>query len=260
MVKEVAICGDSFACGLGIETKYCFEKSFGSLVAESLAASYKIYARGGCCNYIIFLQVQKVIEDYKHKEKPLVLVSTTNHSRFTFPSDHVTNAYNNYTLEDVEYHLHEPYCDRDGWDRREIPFKTNKTPKLISETISNFIHFASGSGPNLAYLFKNVNEKFSAIKTFYEELYDDSIKQTNDTGLILMMHMMLKEAGFPHLILSPNQDQNRFIDKQNFLLNDWGVYSRMYPDIYKSGHCDERGHVLVSDKIIKKIKNELPIR
>lgn len=256
MVKEVAICGDSFACGSGIDSKYCFERSFGSLVAGSLSVPYKIFARSGCCNYVIFLQVKKVIEEYKHKEKPLVLISTTNHSRFTFPSDHVTKAYNNYTLEDVEYHLHEPYCDREGWHRRDIPFKPSKTPKLISETISNFIHFASGEGPNLAYLFKDVDAKFSAIKTFYEELYDDSIKETNDTGLILMMHMMLKEEGFPHIIMSPNQHQNRFIDKENFLLNDWGVYSRKYPDNGKSGHCDERGHVEVANNIIEKIKNQ----
>jgi hypothetical protein len=254
MVTEVAICGDSFACGSGIDTKYCFERSFGALVADSLDASYKIYARSGCCNYIIYLQVQKVIEDYKHKDKPLVLISTTNHSRFTFPSDHVTKSYNNYTLEDVEYDLHEPYCDREGWHRRDIPFKPSKTPKLISETISNFLHFASGDGPNLAYLFKDVDTKFAAIKTFYEELYDDSIKQTNDTGLILMMHVMLKEAGFPHVIMSPDQHQNRFIGKENFLQNDWGVYSRKYPDKGNSGHCDERGHVEVAEKIIHHIE------
>lgn len=254
MVTSVAVCGDSFACGSGMDTKHCFERSFGSLVAELLDVPYKIYARSGCCNYVIYLQVQKIIDDYKRKDKPLVLVSTTNHSRFTFPSDHVTKAYNNYTLEDVEYDLHEPYCDREGWHRRKIPFQTSNTPKLISETISNFLHFASGDGPNLAYLFKDVDTKFAAIKTFYEELYDDSIKQTNDTGLILMMHMMLKEAGFSHVIMSPDQHQNRFIDKQNFLLNDWGVYSRMYPDKGNSGHCDERGHVLVADKIIEKIK------
>lgn len=257
MVKEVVVCGDSFACGSGIESKYCFERSFGSLVAQALDSSYKIYARSGCCNYIIYLQVQQAIADYKHKEKPLVLISTTNHSRFTFPSDHVTKAYNNYTLADVEYHLHEPYCERDGWHRREIPFKASKTPKLISETISNFLHFSSGDGPNLEYLFKDVQTKFSAIRTFYEELYDDSIKQTNDTGLILMMHMMLKEADFPHVIMSPDNYQNRFIDKKNYLSNDWGVYSRKYPDVNKSGHCDERGHVEVAEKLIKHIERDI---
>ena len=255
MVKEVAVCGDSFACGLGIESKYCFERSFGGLVAESFDVPYKIYARSGCCNYIIYLQVQQVIEDYKNKDKPLVLVSTTNHSRFTLPSDHVTESYNNYTLADVEYHLHEPYCARDSWHRREIPFKPNKTPKLISETVSNFLHFTTGDGPNLAYLFKDVDTKLAAIKTFYEELYDDAIKQTNDTGLILMMHMMLKEAGFSHVIMSPNTHQDRFIDKKNYLHNDWGVYSRKYPDSGRSGHCNERGHIEVSQKIIKHIKN-----
>lgn len=257
MVKDVVICGDSFACGSGMAPKHCFERSFGSLVAEAMDASYKIYARGGCCNYVIYLQVQKVIQDYMHKEKPLVLISTTHHSRFTIPSDHATATFTNYTLEDVEYNLHQPYSIHDGIHRREIPFKSDKPPKLISETISNFFHFSSGEGPNLEYLFKDVSAKLSAMKIYYKELYDDSIKHTNDTGLILMMHMMLKEAGFPHVILTPNPHNDRFIDKKNYLENDWGVYSRKYPDPNNSGHCDERGHVQVAEKIIKHIERDV---
>lgn len=257
MVKQVVVCGDSFACGSGMEASHCFEKSFGALVADELNVPYKIYARGGCCNYVIYLQVKQAIEDFGGKEKPLVLISTTHHSRFTFPSDHVTNAYNNYTLADVEYHLHEPYSVHCGLDRREIPFTPSKEPKLISETLSNFFHYQSGEGPNLKYLFKDLDAKLAAIKTFYAELYDDSIKQTNDSGLILMMHMMLKDAGFPHVIMTPNNHSDRFIDKKNYLQNDWGVYSRKYPDPRNSGHCDERGHIQVADKIIKHIESNV---
>lgn len=253
MVTRVAICGDSFACGIGMPFDHCFEKSFGSLVASHFNVPYNIYARGGCCNYVIYLQVKKVIEDYKHKEKPLVLITTTNHSRFIIPSDHAGSGYNNYTLEDVEYNLHEPYSDRCHEFARPLPFTPSKKPKLVSETVSNLIYFIKGKAPNLKYLFSDVSRKLAAVKTYYEELYDDEIKQTYDTGLILMMHMLLKEAGFPHLIMTANRHDDRFINAENYMHNDWGYYSRTYPDTMGSGHCTEQGHTLVAEKIIEKV-------
>ena len=254
MVNEIVVCGDSFGCGIGLPFKHCFEKSFGGLISQQYNVPHTVYARSGCCNYVIYLQVKKVIEDYKHKDKPVVLVTTTNHSRFVFPSDHADSGYNNYSLEDVAYTLHEPYSGREHVYKRPLPFTPKSKPKLVSETVSNFVYYFKGKAPNLEYLFSNVKEKLSAIKSFYEELYDDSIKQDYDSGVILMMHMMLKEAGFPHVIMSPNPHQDRFIDKKNYLQNNWGTYSQKYPDVMGSGHCDEQGHIEVAEKIIKHIE------
>jgi hypothetical protein len=253
MVNEIVVCGDSFACGIGLPFSSCYEKSFGGLVSQHYKVPHTVYARSGCCNYVIYLQVKKVIEDYKHKNKPFVLVTTTHHSRFVFPSDHAGSGYNNYSLEDVVYTLHEPYSGRESGLIRPMPFTPNPKPKLVSETVSNILYYLAGKAPNLEYLFSNVKNKLSAIKTFYEELYDDSIKQDYDSGIILMMHMMLKENNIPHLIMSPNEYNDRFISKENYFHNNWGEYSRKYPDRMGSGHCDERGHVEVAKKLIKTI-------
>jgi hypothetical protein len=257
MVTDVIVCGDSFGCGSGIDPETCFEQSFGSLVAAKYNLPYKIYARSGCCNYIILLQVQKVIEDYRRQRDkiPLVLITTTHHSRFVIPTDHAGTGYNNYTLEDVDYTLYEPYHVNSDY-RREIPFTTKGKPKLISETISNFNYYYEGNANNLEYLFSNVKNKLSAIDTYYKEIYDDSIKQTYDAGLILQMHHLLKEANFPHIIMSANTHQERFIDQKNYLNNNWGIYSQKYPDKYRSGHCDERGHREVADAIISKLEEK----
>lgn len=254
MVKEIVVCGDSFACGIGLSPRTCFEDSFGGLVAKYFKVPFTVLARSGCCNYVIYLQALKVVEDYKHKEKPLVLITTTNHSRFIFPSDHADSGYNHYTLEDVEYDLHEPYSKRDQQNRRPLPFEPNSKPKLVSETVSNVMYYLDGKAPNLEYLFTDVKSKFSAIKNYYEELYDDEIKQTYDTALILMMHNCLKEASIPHLIMTPTEHNDRFIDRENYLFNNWGYYAQKYPDKMGSGHCDERGHKEVAEKIIDRIE------
>lgn len=256
MVNEIVVCGDSFGCGIGLPYNRCFEDSFGGLIAKHYNVPHTVYARSGCCNYVIYLQVKKVIEDYKHKQKPFVLITTTNHSRVIVPSDHSKNEFNTYTLEDVEYTLHEPYSGRESGNKRPLPFTPKTKPKLVSETVSNIFHYTNGHTPNLEYLFSNVKNKLHAIKTFYEEIYDDSIKQDYDTSLILMMNVMLKEVDIPHLIMSSNQHNDRFVDTKNYFYNNWGQYSQKYPDTMGSGHCDERGHVEVANKIINRIEGQ----
>lgn len=255
MVNEIVVCGDSFACGIGIPFKYCFEKSFGGVLAEHYNVPHTVYARSGCCNYVIYLQVKKVIEDYRHKKTPLVIISTTNHSRSVFPTDNTDNStYVDYKLEDVEYTLHEPYSGMEYQYRRSLPFVPNPKPKLASETVSNVLYYLGGSAPNLSYLFSNLKNKLSAIKVFYEELYDDSIKQNYDSGIILLMHKLLEENNIPHIILSSNDHHDRFIDPKNYMHNDWGHYVRKYPDNLGSGHCDERGHSEVAYNLIPRIE------
>lgn len=253
MVKEIIVCGDSFGCGSGIPVETCFESSFGGQTAEHFNVPLNVYARSGCCNYVIYLQVKQVIEDYRAKEKPFVLITTTNHSRFCFPID-TTSGYVNYTLADVDYNSYLPYAEHTGLGRRPKPLEKFNEPKLVSETISNVLHFLEKNANNLAKLFVKLKPKLETVKAYYRDLYDDEIKQTYDHGLILMMHHELKEAGIPHLIMSPDEYRDRHIDKENYFYNNWGYYSQKYPDIYGSGHCTEEGHLEVANKIIKRIE------
>ena len=254
MVTRVAVCGDSFACGVGLPLATAFEESFGGLVANHFNVPQEVYARSGCCNFVIYLQVKKVIEQYaSKKEKPLVLITTTNHSRFIFPIGD-TFDYKNYTLEDVDYLSYMPYSDVTGENRRLLPFKPHKEPLLISETISNVMWYLKHKTENLGKLFTLISDKLPAVKRYYEQLYDDSVKQTYDNALIMNMHLELKHAGFEHIIIHPQHHPVRFIDTKHLLISDWGNYSRMYPDVSGSGHCDERGHIAVSKAIISKLE------
>lgn len=253
MVKEILVCGDSFGCGMGIPIESCFEASFGGQIAEHFSVPLNVYARSGCCNYVIYLQIQQVITDYRPKEAPFVLVTTTNHSRFCFPID-TTQGHVGYTLADVDYDSYTPYAEHTGAGRRPKPLENFNKPKLVSETISNVMHFLEQDASNLENFFTSIKTKLETVEKYYKELYDDEIKQTYDQSLILLMHSELKEAGIPHLIMSPNEYRDRFINKENYFYNNWGYYSQKYPDLYGSGHCTEEGHMEVANKIIKRIE------
>lgn len=254
MVNQIVVCGDSFGCGLGINESCDFERSFGGVVSSHFNIPFKIYARPGCCNYVIYLQVQKVISEYRlGNYNPFVLITTTNHARFTFPSDHSTGAFTNYIIEDVDYSNYMPYSEISK-HRRELPFEFNNPPKLVSDTIGNIMHHIGDPDSSLGPMFKDIRYKAKAIKLFYEYLYDDSIKQLYDYSLILMMHKCLNEVEIPHIILDYSTYHCKFIDKKNFLQSDWGKMCSKYPDKINSGHCDERGHNEVAQLIIDKIE------
>jgi hypothetical protein len=256
MVTSVSVCGDSFGCGSGLPDRTCYENSFGGLVADSLKVPLKVYARPGCCNFVISLQVKKIIEQQQYtKNKPLVLITATHHSRFVMPIDNGLN-YQKYDLSDVDYMRYHPYAATHNKTPRPLEFELSKKPKLLSDTVSNFIWYTEKGADNLGYLFKEIQFKLGAAKTYIAEIYDDSIKQEYDTALILKMHLDLKHAGIPHLIMSPNTHDFQVMDAKNFFENNWGYYSQKYPDKIGSGHCNEIGHRQVADKLIEKIRNE----
>lgn len=257
MVNEILVCGDSFGCGSGLPEETAFENSFGGKVAEHFDVPLKVYARGGCCNYVIYLQVKKIVEQYKNSLiKPFVLITTTHHSRFTFPSDSNTE-HSNYSISDVDYLNYHPYSKTTPETCRKLPpFELNKNPKLVSETVSNIVYYLKGEVPNLKYLFTRIARKLNSVKMYYADLYDDEIKHSYDDGIILLAHNELKAAGIDHLIMTPERERHKFIDKENFFFNDWGYYSRKYPDNVGSGHCNEIGHMEVAKLLIERIKGK----
>jgi hypothetical protein len=249
MVTHIATCGDSFGCGAGLTDDSCYEKSFAGVVAEKFNLPQRVYARSGCCNFTIYLQVKKIIEQASHDKsyRPLVLITTTFHERLIFPTD---NGFKFKTpdLADVEYLSYVPYVD----NKRPLEFKTN-TSRLSSETVSNIQHYQTGNAPNLARLFANVNkQKLNAIGQYYLYLFDTGIKKDYDEALFVTMHMMLESANLPHVIMACYPPL--VIPAKNAMHNDWGFYSKNYPDEQGSGHCNEVGNLKVGNEVISHIE------
>ncbi len=256
VIDSVAICGDSFACGSGMPLDRCFEDSFGGKVASELNLPLRMYARSGACNFTIYLQVKKVVEQINTKSiKPVVLISLTNHSRLIFPIDS-TKTSNKIDLSNVEYLSYTPYSDTAVPNRRKPDFDLDESPNLRSETISNLNLCLAGSFLLNSKSFKSImDRKWTAIRYYFEELYDDQIKQEQDIAIAHMMHNLLKEANAPHVIFGFGRHSFRFVDIKNFAEVHWGEISLKYPDRAGSGHCDERGHQIVADRLLGKIRD-----
>jgi hypothetical protein len=253
----IAVCGDSFATGSGLPPENCYEDMFGGIISKTLNLPMKVYARSGCCNFSIFLQVKKIIEQFHLKEHtPLVIVSLTHHSRLLFPIDG-TKLEINLNLSNLDYLNYHPYSEA-SQPRRPLEFKLDKDPQLISETISNIGLCLSGHHMAPGDQFVNIMErKWEALRLYFEELYDDGIKREYDNALALMMHNMLVETNLPHVIMGFGKYIHRFIDQKNFADIHWGSICLNHPDRQGSGHCDETGHMIVANTLLPICQEQL---
>jgi len=253
MLTHIATCGDSFGCGMGLPDATTFEDSFAGVIAKHFNLPQEVYARSGCCNFTIYLQVKKIIErvNADPNYKPFVLITTTFHERLIFPLDEGWK-YKEPDLADVEYLSYTPYHEHIV-PRRTLPFTLNPESRLITETISNISHFMAGNAHGLGMLFKKVNEdKFKAINSYFTELFDTAVKKAYDEALFVVMSGLLTQHNIPHLI--GGWVMPKLIPEKNRIENDWGYYTKRWPDPRGSGHCDETGNRLVGEEWIKHIE------
>jgi hypothetical protein len=253
MVTHIAVCGDSFGVGMGLPDKTCFEDNFSGVVANKFNLPQRVYARSGCCNFTIYLQVKKVIEQVERDNayNPLVVITTTFHERFVFPLDDGFK-YVNPDLSQIEYKAYPPY-NGGTTPCRELAFNINKDSRLITETISNIQHFQCGTAPGIADLFVKVNkDKFNAIAQYYTELFDTGVKKEYDESLFVTINALLTYHNIPHVIMGFHLPQ--VIPEKNRMENHWGYYTQKYPDNRGSGHCDATGNRLVGEALLDHIE------
>ena len=81
MIDLLVTCGDSFACGSGLEDEDAFERSYAGLTAKAIGVEQKVLARPGCCNFIIWLQIKYAVEKIAQTNNPFVLITMTNAAR-----------------------------------------------------------------------------------------------------------------------------------------------------------------------------------
>jgi len=251
MVTHVAVCGDSFGTGHGLPDSTCYEDNFSGVFAARYNLRQRVYARSGCCNFTIYLQIKKIIEQarYDSTYKPFVLVTSTFHERLIFPIDDGTIPQPP-DLSQVEYMSYGPYHLKGNTKPRKMEFSLNKEARLVTETISNIEHYQSGKAPGIARLFSKVHaDKFAAIKSYYNELFDSGIKQEYDNALYMTAHCELIKYNIPHVIMMGYPDA-MFAGNPHFMANHWGYYTTLHPDALGSGHCNEEGNRLVGEAVI----------
>lgn len=248
IINTVCVCGDSFTTGTGLNPEDCFEKSFGGLLAEKLELPLKMFARNGACNFVIYLQVMEVIEQYHKKlHKPFVVIGTTSSSRTSFPIS-PDFIYGEIKLGDVDYKNYKPYSDISEY-QRDVCFPTNLEPYILTETIMNVFNDDHDIPARFSKDKLNrfmIKSKREALKKYYEELYDERIKRIYDEALMLKMSAELKKHQIPHILL---YEKPILLDEKHFMLHDWYELVKNYPDKLNTGHVDYRAHEIVFENL-----------
>lgn len=251
-LTHLAVCGDSFSVGHGLDPEVQFEKSFGGLIAEQLDLEHAVYGRSGCCNFVIYLQVKKIVEQHlkNPKFRPFVIVSSTWWCRITFRAKKSWFGRNREPdLSDVDYLNYEPYR-KEYPVRRSLPFKPNRRFRFVSETLLTFLKGQEIRG--LEHLFKKSStENISPLTAFFEEVYDEQLKKETDKCMLGSAHLLLKKHNIPHVFLL--QEENDLIEHKNNLQLHWNNITYHYPDVRGTGHCNEQGHNIAANTILQHI-------
>lgn len=259
MVDFIATCGDSFACGMGLQEFECFEKSFGGLAAEHLGVEQRVIARSGCCNYTIWLQVKHVVEEWAVGKNPFVILTMTNAARTSWykqgkePKIGTTPTIKHLNYEDyAPYHSH----TREHF-RRPIPVETNNI--MQSETLHNLESFADQKVKANWWQFDRhePDARIDLLRRWVADFFNFDIKNDYDNAIILKAHILLKKHNIPHVFMGWQPDLQNLMDDVNYVPVDWGYYSNRYPDSKGTGHCDRKGHQEVFELIKPSIEAQL---
>jgi hypothetical protein len=260
-MKNLVICGDSFSIGIGCHNLK--DEPYGSLLAKDLGLNLINLAKGSSTNLSISLQVKYAVENIKDIEL-LIVGNTCYHRTEWFPE----NAKENIEINNlnVNYHQYPPYGEGTYPYLLENPMGShpNYLGELLTENwygvidyVDNFLDKGIGN-PVYFSKFKNERpEKMQLLRDYYFEIFDSRIQRQYDIGIIIKSHVLLKNRGINHFVLTNDIEFNDYIPNENIVNVDWGKLSIMYPDDLKSLHTSFEGHKnvfnIVKDKITKKL-------
>mgnify|MGYP001478373251 CR=1 FL=1 len=250
MTDILITCGDSFACGSGLDDTDAFERSYAGLTAKKLGIPQKVLARPGCCNFIIWLQIKYAVHNIAQNQNPFVLITMTNAARASWYKPGASKkAGIDPSIEFLNYIDYPPYDTHTRKQRRrEIPVETDNS--LQSETLQNLDSFFDSSikatWPQMEH---EPNARLKVLKDWVADFFNFEIKQEYDNAILLNAHCLLKQAGIPHVFMGWQPDLQSLLPEENYVGVDWGWWSQRYPDPQGTGHCDEQGHKHVFNQI-----------
>jgi hypothetical protein len=222
-MKKLGVCGDSFMVSMSFDENDLFNGygcHFTEILAKKLNFDIVTFAKAGCSNQTIRLQIDEII-----KEKPdIVIIGTTNPNRVELPifdlcSDDLDYYSKLYNVDDGLYNI--DYRNYPNISSEYHKFKDIE-PRLASVTINESF-------------FENEDRHFNKkdkkiFREWYKRFFDYNWKQQQDTWVISdgLRKLMYNNISFfcinEFLIQS---DLDFFGDKiiVNDELNPWKYYT-----------------------------------
>ena len=261
-MSNIVICGDSFNVGIGCHDLK--NDPYGSLLAKKLDKNLINLAKGSSTNLSIFLQVKYVVENVRDIE--FVCVSPTSNNRVEWFSENSDPNRPPLSNTMVNYHQYPPYGEFSYKTLLENPMAKDPryTGEILTENYYGIITYVddvlSKKVPGGGYFekFRNEpNEKMILLRNFYQYVFDDRIQRQYDIGVITLSHLLLKNNGIKHFILTDDPEYNTYIPEENVVYVSWGNLARDYPDDLPSLHTSKEGQRIVYESIMKKLGEDI---
>lgn len=167
-MKKLGICGDSFMASMSYNENDLDNghgKHFTELLAKKLRYDIITFARTGCSNFTIRLQIDEII-----KEKPdLVIIGTTNIDRLEIPIYNDKYYDGKHGLYNINYNQ---YLNNSS----SINKKFHEIEPTIYSLTFNDIFYQSR--------FNLDKDVLNILKLYFERIYDNGIKTQIDSWII----------------------------------------------------------------------------
>lgn len=234
MRKVLAVCGDSFMSAVSAD-EYGADSHFTQILAKRLDWDYITFARGGCSNSVIRLQIDEAI-----KIKPdLVIIGTTTPDRVEFPFFPITRTNENFW--DGVYQKNKGLSNI-SWTGCDLSYNlhlfNNRTPTLEAQTISNIInhpdYYLEGFYRDTKGIYtKSYISNLVKIWTdYYIYCYDMNWKKQQDTWIVANGLEKLKKHNIKFFVIPQfmyEEDLTEFQDniiQVNGKLDPWNKISK----------------------------------
>lgn len=211
-MKKLGVCGDSYMASMAFDENNLdngYNKHFTELLAKKMNWNVTTFAKVGCSNQTIRLQIDEII-----KEKPdCVIIGTTMPDRIEFP----INDFNEYNEFDGLYNIDYRNCP--NVSSTNIKFD-EIDPKFISMTLNDLF-----TGYNLRFN----NQEINMLKFWYQRFFDKKWKQQQDSWIISNGLRKLQDNNIPFFCINgflSYGELNLFGDKiiYDSELNPWTYY------------------------------------
>jgi len=194
----------------------------------------------------------------------LIVGNTCYHRTEWFPEDAREDREANNL--NVNYHEYPPYGEGTYPYLLEPPMKDDSRYRgeMLTENwygvidyVDNFLDRNVGSSTYFKKFKNERPERMRLLKQYYLEFFDGRIQRQYDMAVIIKSHVLLKNRGIKHFVLTNDNEFDLYIPNENLVDVDWGKLSQMYPDDLKSLHTSWEGQKVVYETILQKLNRPL---
>ncbi len=231
MKKVLGICGDSFmASDLPDRKDGAYGKHFSEVLGKMLDCEVVTYARGGCSNFAIRLQMDEIIKHNPH----YVIIGTTTPDRFEIPVNNLSvddpwNKWSNsqFNPNNGIYNVHYSSFENQSVNHRGF---SKITPTIYSQTLTGIL---GTNEENLWITPKDTlsKEMSAAIRDYFQYMYDMQLKLLQDTYMISEGVYKFLSMNIDFSLITPQINGDYFsyckdrIIENGHILNPWTHYA-----------------------------------